>query len=128
MAKHPSFPNLKYFKPHEFDCPCGKCDGGAERMDYDLLLMLDQARAEARVPFVINSAYRCPEHNARVGGVRDSAHTLGAAVDIATLSSRARFAVLHALIMVGAERLGIGDTFIHVDVDDSKPDRVVWGY
>ncbi len=128
MTAQQGFPDLKYFQPHEFECPCGQCDGGAERMDYDLLKMLDQAREEARIPFVINSAYRCPEHNARVGGVRDSAHTLGMAADIATLSSRARFAVLHALIMMGAERLGVGDTFIHVDVDDSKPDRVTWTY
>ncbi len=122
------FPNLKHFKPSEFACKCGQCDGGAERMDYDLLKMLDQAREEAGVPFKITSGYRCAEHNAAVGGVKDSAHVYGFAVDIAALSSPARYAVVRALLMLGARRVGIADTFVHVDVDDAKPDRVMWTY
>ncbi len=122
------FPDLKHFRASEFACPCGNCDGGAERMDYDLLLMLDQAREEAGIPFVITSGYRCPQHNAAVGGVPDSAHTLGMAADVAVLSSRARFTVLAALLSMGAQRLGVGDTFVHVDVDDDKPLDVAWTY
>ncbi len=124
-----TFPALRHFGPHEFVCPCENCDGGAHHMDRDFLRLLDRARDLAGVPFVINSGYRCPEYNATLpNAVSDSSHTLGLAVDIATLTSRARFAVLEAMFALGVQRIGIGDRFIHVDVDDSKPDRVAWGY
>lgn len=128
MAKEPSFPQLTYFRAREFDCQCGRCVGGAEHMDVNLLVLLDHARAEAGVPFVITSAYRCAAHNRSVGGVTNSAHTRGQAVDIATLSSRARFEVLRALLAMGAQRVGIGSTFVHVDTDETKPRRVAWDY
>lgn len=97
-------------------------------MDYDLLMMLDKAREEAGVPFHINSAYRCPKHNAKVGGVKDSSHLYGMAVDISTMTSRARFRVLQAVLKMGAQRVGVANTFIHVDVDDDKPLNVAWTY
>lgn len=128
MAEELKFPHLTYFRASEFDCQCGRCVGGAEHMDIPLLLMLDHAREHAGVPFVITSAYRCAAHNRSVGGVTNSAHTRGLAVDIATLTSRARFEVLRALLAQGAQRVGIGSTFVHVDVDETKPRRVAWDY
>lgn len=122
------FPRLKYFTADEFNCRCGKCHGGADLMDYGLLRMLDAAREKAGIPFRINSAYRCPEHNANVGGVPGSAHTLGVAVDISARDSASRFAIVDALLEQGAERVGIAKTFVHVDVDRNKPQRVMWDY
>lgn len=128
MTEESNFPSLTYFKASEFDCKCGRCEGSATHMDKRLLNLLDKAREAAGIPFVINSAYRCQAHNRRVGGVANSAHTRGLAVDIATLTSQARFEVLDALLVLGAERIGIAKTFIHVDVDDTKPRRVAWDY
>ena len=45
----------KYFKEIEYS------------MDVDFLAKLDEAREYAGIPFVINSAYRSPEHNAKIG-------------------------------------------------------------
>lgn len=40
-----------------------------EKMDADLLHLLDEARDLAGAPFSLTSAYRCPKHNKAVGGV-----------------------------------------------------------
>ena len=34
------------------------------------------------MPLIVNSGWRCPEHNARSGGVKTSKHLYGCAVDI----------------------------------------------
>ena len=105
----------KYFKEVEY------------KMDTDFLAKLDKAREFAKVPFVINSAYRSPEH---VESIKNptSSHIKGLAVDIKATDSRTRYRVLNALIHVGFNRIGIADTFIHVDDDKDKSQQVIWTY
>ena len=62
---------LRHFSPVEFRCKCG-CGAGMEKMDADLLQMLDEARDLAGIPFPLSSAYRCARHNKAVGGVPTS--------------------------------------------------------
>jgi uncharacterized protein YcbK (DUF882 family) len=97
-------------------------------MDLDFLSKLDDARELAGIPFKINSAYRTPEHNAKVGGKPNSSHLKGLAVDISATDSRSRFIVLEALMRVGFNRIGVAKSFIHVDDDKEKSERVVWVY
>ena len=97
-------------------------------MNLDFLAKLDKAREKAGIPFKINSAFRTPEHNAGVGGKPNSSHLRGLAVDISVTDSRTRFIVLEALIKVGFNRIGVAKSFIHVDDDKEKSDRVVWVY
>ena len=106
----------KYFKEIE------------ENMNVDFLAKLDEAREFAGIPFIINSAYRSPEHNAKIGGKPNSSHLKGLAVDIKATDSRTRFLVLEALISVGFNRIGIADTFIHVDLSKDKSQQVIWTY
>ena len=106
----------KYFQEIEYN------------MDADFLAKLDKARELANIPFTINSAYRSPEQNARVGGKPNSSHLRGLAVDIRANDSSTRYIVLNALISVGFNRIGIASSFIHVDDDKSKSDKVVWTY
>lgn len=106
----------KYFKEIE------------ENMNADFLNKLDEAREIANIPFIINSAYRSPEHNAKIGGKPNSSHIKGLAVDISVTNSRQRFIVLNALLNVGFTRIGIADTFIHVDLDSEKSKDVIWTY
>ena len=108
---------IKYFK--EID------DGN---MNQEFLIKLDRAREVAQIPFKINSAYRSPEHNAKIGGKPNSSHLRGLAVDISVTDSRSRFIILEALISVGFNRIGIADTFIHVDDDKEKSEKVIWTY
>ena len=97
-------------------------------MDADFLDKLDKAREFANIPFIINSAYRNPDQNARVGGKPNSSHLKGLAVDIRANDSSTRYIVLNALISVGFNRIGIASSFIHVDDDKEKANNVIWTY
>ena len=44
--------------------------------------MADEIRRRAGVPLNVNSGVRCKRHNAEVGGVSNSLHTTGQAVDL----------------------------------------------
>lgn len=113
---------MKYFKRKEFGCNC--CN--EVKISHELTTKLDEARELADTPFILNSAYRCEKHNAKVGGSKTSSHMKGYAVDIRVTSSANRFKILNALLAVGFNRIGIYKTFIHVDVDPDKPANVVW--
>lgn len=117
---------MKYFKEHEFACKCGKCNGGFDKMDATLLRMLDEARGYAGIPFKINSAYRCLAHNKAVGGVPNSAHARGYAVDISCTDSRSRYLMLKALLAAGFTRVELAPTWLHVDTDPAKDQDVAF--
>lgn len=117
---------LTHFTLDEFDSPDLK--GSGANMDDTFLSMLDDARNIAGIPFNINSGYRTRSHNKKVKGSSDSSHLKGLAVDISCTDSRSRFIILDALKSVGFNRIGIAKTFIHVDLDFDKSQRVIWTY
>lgn len=114
-----------YFKNSEFECKCG-C--GKNNINGELLEDLNIARVIAGVPFIITSGTRCATHNKREGGLPNSSHVTGHAVDIRADDSRERFMVLMGLISAGFQRIGISKHFIHVDNDTTKPPQVAWLY
>ena len=105
----------KYFKEIE------------QNMDEDFLSKLDEAREFAGIPFSINSAYRSSEHPLSIKNP-SSSHIKGLAVDIKATDSTTRFKIIEALISVGFTRIGIADTFIHVDMDFDKRQDIIWTY
>lgn len=98
-----------------------------ENMDANFLNKLDKARSIAGLPFNINSAYRGPDHPLSIKNP-SSSHIKGLAVDIKCTDSRTRFIIVDALIKAGFNRIGIADTFIHVDFDLDKSNKVIWTY
>ncbi len=116
---------FKYFKYSEFDDPTVP-GSGELYMSEEFIKKLDKARGIAGVPFKINSGYRTKEHNLEVGGVANSAHTLGLAADIA-ITPETKQKIASALYKAGFKRLGFANSFIHVDLDKSKP-QTVWNY
>ena len=98
-----------------------------DNMNEDFLAKLDEAREYANIPFIINSAYRSPEHPESIKNP-SSSHIKGLAVDISVKDSRTRFLILDALLVVGFNRIGISETFIHVDSDLDKSQSVIWTY
>ena len=122
---------MKYFKLSEFDSPDEV--GSGSNMDATFLEMLDDARGWAGIPFKITSGFRTPSHNAYVGGVqaglksKGSSHLFGYAADIACNNSADREIILAAVIEAGFRRIGIANTFIHVDNDPDK-NPAVWLY
>ena len=78
----------------------------------------------------MNSAGRCPEYNAEVGGVPDSSHICteeieAKGVDIKTLTSRKRFMIIWALLDAGFNRIFIYPKHLHVDDDETKKQEVI---
>lgn len=91
----------------------------------ELVEMLEKARGVAGIPFVITSGFRTTEKNESVGGVKDSSHTKGLAVDIRARDSREHFIITKALMEVGFERISRSyKGHIHADIDNEK-DRPV---
>jgi zinc D-Ala-D-Ala carboxypeptidase len=97
-----------------------------EGLDPLLLGKLYRARALARVPFRITSGKRSTAENALAGGVSDSSHIRGLAVDLACVDSIERFHMLNAIFLVGFTRVGVYNFHIHVDVDPTLPQNVAW--
>ena len=95
-------------------------------MDKKLLSMLDTLRERVGIPLVLSSAFRCEAHNLAVGGVKNSTHTKGKAVDIKCLDSHTRFKLLKAAFETGFRRIEPRETWVHLDVDESKPQDVVF--
>ncbi len=114
-----------HFTEEEFQCNCG-CD--SVEMDGTFIIRLEKARQLAGIPFRISSGFRCAKYNTRVGGVDSSAHTVGLAADIFARDSKTRYTILKSLLGSGFTRVGVADTFLHVDFDDDKPSEVMWTY
>ena len=91
-----------------------------------LILMLDQAREIAGVPFIITSGLRTADQNRAVGGVSDSAHLKGLAVDLQCKNSNTRFKIVKSLLEVGFNRIEIAPLHIHTDIDNLKPKEVIF--
>lgn len=115
-----------FFKFTEFDSP--DIVGSHEHMNVAFLNKLTEARKLAAIGFKITSAYRSPEHNAKVGGVNNSSHVHGCAVDIYAPTSRQKYIIINALLEAGFNRIGVAKNFIHVDNDASKAEDVIWTY
>lgn len=121
----------KWFKSSEFDSP--DSPGSGEMMEREVIEALDVARDIAGFPFIITSGFRTIEHNRKLlqqgyAASPRSSHLLGWAVDIAVPNSRKRFLMLEALLDAGFNRIGIGDEFIHVDMDPNKSPNTIWTY
>lgn len=119
-----------YFSNDEIKCPCG-CET-ANVSEY-LMQTMDWVRDQYGKPIRVNSACRCETHNKKVGGSKTSSHLSSGddickAMDIdMPMSSADRYRLIK-LIMTEFGRVGLGNTFIHVDVDNNKPNHVLWLY
>ena len=117
----------KNFDSSEFACKCG-C--GYDTPNPELIRMLQAARDLYGKPIRITSGCRCIKHNRNVGGASNSAHLAGKAADIATPTGADRYLLIKALLASGFGRIGINfkKSFIHADIDDSKPSPTIFSY
>lgn len=104
------------FKLYEFECKDGS---GLVKVDPELLDKLQKLRDLVKRPIMINSGYRTPEHNKKVGGSPNSQHLLGKAADI-VISGLPPSMVAEFAEQVGFNGVGVYNTFTHVDVRNKK--------
>ncbi len=75
---------MKFFSEREFVCKC--CGQLPPSMRANIVALvdnvLDPAREEFGGPVTVNSGYRCPKHNLKVGGAKASQHMKGEAADV----------------------------------------------
>lgn len=92
---------------------------------FELATNLEVLRAHFNAPIAVNSAYRSPEHNASVGGSKNSQHLLGKASDIVIkgvspdeVADAIEFLIEMGLMKEGG--IGRYNTFTHYDVRGTK--------
>jgi hypothetical protein len=118
------------FSRDEFECHCG-C--GRADMEASFMDVLQEVRTAAKFPFFITSGFRCPAHNASIGGGPE--HVLGKAADIHVYFGHA-WTLNAAAARLGVPRIGwrqkgpIDKRFIHLGTagPDEAPSPRVWSY
>ena len=118
-------PRSVYFTDKELRCKCG-C--GLNRMEPEFLSLLDSVRAKYGKPLGLTSAMRCEKHNKNVGGAKNSAHLFGRAADISIQGGRMRRSVARTADELCIVRIGLANTFVHIDNDPYLPQDVWWIY
>ena len=79
----------RYFVIEEFVCKCGCGLGKDDPLPAVIVIALDMIRGGIKMPVMVNSGWRCPEHNAGVGGVKTSKHIYGHAADVSARNYQA---------------------------------------
>lgn len=101
----------KNFKLSEFECKDGS---HLVKVDSQLITKLQNLRDMINKPIIINSAYRTPQHNKKVGGTTNSQHLLGKAADI-RVNGLSPNELANYCEKIGFGGIGIYKTFVHVD-------------
>ena len=112
--------DIRFFSRNEpyIACPCGKCGGFPTEPVEKLMRLADRVRAAAGVPMVPSSTVRCRAHNAAVGGVANSRHLTGCAMDFSLRGWSAE----RTLALVRQQKevryaYAIDGTHVHMDVN-----------
>ncbi len=125
MAHHSDFPPVRWgwinFTPKEI----ASKGNGEVYTQYYALNMLQVLRIMWGKPLHLNSAYRDPEYNAKVGGATSSYHMKGQAFDVSVVgwTTAEKEAFKELAYEVGFTGFGGYDTFIHIDTGPTR----FWG-
>lgn len=82
ICQEDGWADIRYFSRREFACKCGRfCDGFPAEPEKKLVKIADSVRQHFGAAAIVTSGVRCPQHNANVGGVSNSRHLTGKAMD-----------------------------------------------
>ena len=115
----------------DFDSP--DLPGSGKHMNPELIRKLVQMEQILERKVDVRSGYRTKNWNNHLKkrglkAVSNSAHMHWNATDIVVRSSAERMEILRAAIEVGFKRIGVSNAFVHVDIDESKPQEIIWTY
>ena len=113
---------IKFFTRDEFACKCkqyGKayCNGYPVEPSQKLVNLAEKVRTHFNAPITVSSGIRCKQHNTNQGGVANSRHTLGTAMDFAVTGRSAAQVLAYVKTLSGvAYCYDIDDSYVHMDV------------
>lgn len=108
----------KNFAVNEF-----ACNDGSDPVFVapELVEVLQKIRIHFGKPVTINSGYRTPTYNKKVGGAAYSQHLYGTAADIVVRGVAPKTVAAYAEILLPNKGgIGIYSSFVHVDVREVK--------
>ena len=112
--------SIKYFDRSEFKCKCkGKyCNGYPVEPKKLLVQNADKVRRHFGAPAIISSGVRCEVHNANVGGVSNSRHRFGKAMDF-RIEGKTSTETLSYVKTLSDIRYAyaIDENYVHMDVE-----------
>lgn len=106
---------IKYFQKSEWACKCG-C--GLDNVNHTLVTVAERTRKYFNAPITISSGLRCPTRNAQAGGVSNSRHLTGKAMDFCVRGKSA--AQVLAYVQKQPEiryAYAINESYVHMDVN-----------
>lgn len=109
---------IRYFSRGEFACKCGRfCDGFPAEPERKLVEIADDVREHFGAAAIVTSGVRCAAHNANVGGVSNSRHLNGKAMDFRITGRTAGEVLSYVNQMPGIRyAYAIDSDHVHMDV------------
>lgn len=108
---------IEYFDRTEYACKCGKCGGYPVEPQEKLVKAEDKVRKHFGVPVYNSSAVRCKNHNSAVGGVSNSRHLAGKAVDFCVKGKTAKQVLKYVNTLPEIRyAYDIDGTYVHMDI------------
>ena len=119
----PEWSHIRHFRREDFRCKCGGkyCGGFPAEPDLALAEIADRAVQHFGKPFDpsrdLISGLRCPTHNKNEGGVTNSRHLRGKALDIRIPGISAQVLLSYLQTQPIRYAYAINGTNVHFDVD-----------
>ncbi len=110
---------IRNFTRQEFACQCGRyCNGFPTEPDPGLLKLAQQVRDHFGSPVTVSSGLRCQKHNANVGGVSNSRHLSGKAMDFSVAGKSSAQVLAYVTRLSGLRyAYAIDSQYVHMDVN-----------
>lgn len=111
--------DIKYFDKEEFRCKCkGKyCNGYPKEPQQLLVEACDDVREYFDAPMTVSSGLRCTIHNANEGGVSNSRHLSGKAVDFCIKGKTANQILAYVRTLPNIRYCyAINSSYVHMDI------------
>lgn len=110
---------IKYFRKEEFACKCGKhCNGYPVEIKEKLVKLADMVREHFDSPVIVSSGIRCETHNSVVGGVSNSRHLYGKAMDFCVSGYAANVVLDYVEKLPGINyAYAIDSNYVHMDIE-----------
>lgn len=118
-----TLPGITHFSLDEVRCPC--CDTiKLIPAVITHLTKLEELRTQYGKPIIINSGFRCPKHNAEVGGAPSSWHLLFATDIRPDIGNESDLMYLYKLALAANwGGIGLYEGRIHLDI---RPEPTRW--